>query len=57
MMDTQLPETCREVEINILRGSVQLVGCIWKNEYTAMHGQQNIKLYNFNVYINKQFIK
>jgi len=30
-MDTQLPETRREVEINILRSSVHLVGFIWKN--------------------------
>ena len=28
MMDTYLPETCREVEINILRSSVHLVGFI-----------------------------
>jgi len=26
MMGTWLPETCREVEINILRSSVHLVG-------------------------------
>jgi len=30
MMGTQLPKTCREVEINILRSSVHLVGFIWK---------------------------
>ena len=32
MMGTQLPETCREVEINILRSSVQLVSFIWKKK-------------------------
>ena len=32
-----LPETCREVEINILRSSVHL------KHYTGMHGQQSIK--------------
>ena len=32
-MGTQLPETCTEVEINILRSSVHLVGFIWKGLY------------------------
>ena len=31
-MGTQLPETCREVEINMLRSSVHLVGVIWKKK-------------------------
>jgi len=42
MMGTQLPETCRKVEINILRNSVQLVGFICKRLYRDA-GQQNIK--------------
>ena len=32
-MGTYLPKTCREVEINILRSSVHLVGFIWKKLY------------------------
>jgi len=32
MMGTQLPRTCREVEINILRSSVHLVGFIRKRK-------------------------
>jgi len=32
MIGTQLPETCREVEINILRSSVHLVGFISKSK-------------------------
>jgi hypothetical protein len=33
MMGTQFPETCTEVEINVLRSSVHLVGFIWKRLY------------------------
>ena len=33
MMGTLLPETCREVEINILRSIVHLFGLIWKRLY------------------------
>jgi len=32
-MGTSLPETCREVEINILRSSVHLLGFIWTCDY------------------------
>jgi len=42
MMDTQLPETCREVEINILRSGVHLLASC-ETDYTAMHDQQNVK--------------
>jgi len=31
MMGTQLPETCTEVEINILRSSVYILGFIWNS--------------------------
>ena len=39
-MGTQLPETCREIETNILRSSAHLVGFIWKRLYRNV-GQQN----------------
>jgi len=41
-MGTYFPETCREVEINILRSSVHPVGLIWKRLYRDA-GQQVIK--------------
>ena len=36
------PETCTEVEINILRSNVYLVSFIWNRLY-GIYGQQNIK--------------
>ena len=35
-MGTHLPETYREVEINLLRSSVHLVGFIWKRQHTYL---------------------
>ena len=43
-MGSQLPETCREVEINILRKSVHLVGFIWKRFYRDARSK-NIKFF------------
>ena len=39
--ETGLPETRREVEINILRSSVHQLASFEK-DYTGLHGQQNI---------------
>jgi len=37
-MSTQLPETCRETEINMLLSSVQIVGFIWKRKKNSLQG-------------------
>jgi len=42
IMGKYLPETCRYVEINILKSSVNLVGSILKIVYMNV-GQQNMK--------------
>jgi len=42
---TQLPETCREVEISILRSSVHLVGFIWNRLYWDVRPTKHKILY------------
>ena len=47
MIGTQLPETCREVEINILRSSVHLVGFIWKKKELQLRLMKVGRPYSF----------
>ena len=48
-MGTQLPETSREVEINVLRSSVHLVGLVWNSLYRDARSTEHTKKKHKNI--------